>query len=210
MTATTINTVPPPSAFHGLSLLGLAALALAALAAAPIASVWANLFAGGTGDTWSHLAATVLPEYVANTLWLCLGVGIGVIVVGVAAAWLVTMHDFPGRQVFEWALVLPLAVPAYVMAYTYTDLLQYVGPVQSGLRESFGWQKGGGLSPSSCDCQTSSPTNIKNSLVVRATSRKKKTQCWASVARPATSAKNLARLSPWSARRSSACATTWA
>ena len=142
MTATTINTVPPPSAFHGLSLLGLAALALAALAAAPIASVWANLFAGGTGDTWSHLAATVLPEYVANTLWLCLGVGIGVIVVGVAAAWLVTMHDFPGRQVFEWALVLPLAVPAYVMAYTYTDLLQYVGPVQSGLRESFGWQKG--------------------------------------------------------------------
>ena len=134
MTATTINTVPPPSAFHGLSLL--------ALAAAPIVSVWANLFAGGTGDTWSHLTATVLPEYVANTLWLCLGVGVGVIVVGVAAAWLVTMHDFPGRRVFEWALVLPLAVPAYVMAYTYTDLLQFVGPVQSGLRESFGWQKG--------------------------------------------------------------------
>jgi iron(III) transport system permease protein len=52
------------------------------------------------------------------------------------------MHEFPGRRLFEWALVLPLAVPAYVMAYTYTDLLQFVGPLQSGLRESFGWQKG--------------------------------------------------------------------
>ena len=78
----------------------------------------------------------MLPEYVANTLWLCLGVGAGVIVVGIATAWLMTMHDFPGRRVFEWALVLPLAVPAYVLAYTYTDLLQFVGPVQSGLRES--------------------------------------------------------------------------
>jgi iron(III) transport system permease protein len=64
-----------------------------------------------------------------------------VIVVGVSTAWLVTMHDFPGRRFFEWALVLPLAVPAYVMAYTYTDLLQFVGPVQTWLRESFGWQK---------------------------------------------------------------------
>ncbi len=120
----------------------LAAFFIAVLASAPIASVWANLFAGGTGDTWAHLAATVLPEYIANTLWMCLGVGSGVILVGVSTAWLITMHDFPGRRVFEWALVLPLAVPAYVMAYTYTDLLQYVGPVQSGLRESFGWQKG--------------------------------------------------------------------
>jgi iron(III) transport system permease protein len=121
--------------------LAAAALAIATVAGIPIVSVWANLFAGGTGDTWAHLAATVLPEYVANTLWLCLGVACGVILVGVTTAWLVSMHDFPGRRLFEWALVLPLAVPAYVMAYTYTDLLQFVGPVQTGLRETFGWQK---------------------------------------------------------------------
>ncbi|MBZ0132584.1 MAG: iron ABC transporter permease [Rhodocyclaceae bacterium] len=127
---------------RGLGALALAALGIAALAAAPIFSVWANLFGGGTGDTWSHLSATVLPEYIANTLWLCLGVACGVIFVGVSTAWLVTMHDFPGRRLFEWALVLPLAVPGYVMAYTYTDLMQFVGPVQSGLRESFGWQAG--------------------------------------------------------------------
>ncbi len=120
----------------------IAALLVAALVAAPILSVWTNIFTGGTGDTWRHLASTVLPEYVANTLWLCLGVGIGVIVVGVSTAWLVTMHDFPGRRLFQWALVLPLAVPAYVMAYTYTDLLQFVGPLQTWLRETFGWSKG--------------------------------------------------------------------
>ncbi len=118
------------------------ALLVAALVAAPILSVAANIFIGGTGDTWSHLAATVLPEYVANTLWLCAGVSLGVVVIGTASAWLVTMHDFPGRRVFEWALILPLAVPAYVMAYTYTDLLQFVGPVQTWLRATFGWKPG--------------------------------------------------------------------
>jgi hypothetical protein len=60
----------------------------------------------------------------------------------VATAWLTAMHDFPGRRFFEWALVLPLAVPAYVMAYVYTDFLQFVGPVQTLLRETFGWQHG--------------------------------------------------------------------
>ncbi len=140
-TATVIDGFPSRSASGHLNPLALAALAIAALAAAPILSVWANLLGGGTGETWAHLAATVLPEYVANTLWLCLGVGLGVVVVGVSTAWLVTMHVFPGRRLFEWALVLPLAVPAYVMAYTYTDLLQFVGPVQSWLRESFGWKK---------------------------------------------------------------------
>lgn len=143
MSATTTDFLPAgPRRIRGPGALALAALVVAALAAAPILSVWANIFSGGTGDTWSHLASTVLPEYVANTLWLCAGVGSGVIVVGVSTAWLVTMHDFPGRRLFEWALVLPLAVPAYVMAYAYTDLLQFVGPVQTWLRESFGWQKG--------------------------------------------------------------------
>jgi iron(III) transport system permease protein len=120
----------------------LLAVGLAALVAMPVLSVLANLFAGGTSDTWSHLAATVLPEYIVNTLWLFAGVGVGVTVVGVSTAWLTTMHDFPGRRHFEWALVLPMAMPAYVLAYVYTDLLQFVGPVQSLLRETFGWKRG--------------------------------------------------------------------
>ncbi|UCV27259.1 ABC transporter permease [Ferribacterium limneticum] len=120
----------------------LVGLVVALLAGLPVASVGLNLFVGGTSDTWAHLAATVLPEYISNSLLLCLGVGCGVGVVGVATAWLTAMHDFPGRRVFEWALVLPLAVPAYVMAYVYTDFLQFVGPVQTLLRDTFGWQHG--------------------------------------------------------------------
>ena len=90
-------------------------------------------------DTWAHLASTVLPEYVENTLWLMLlGRGRGD-VVGVATAWLTTMCRFPGRGFFEWALILPLAMPAYVMAYAYTDFFQFTGPVQSALRAWFGW-----------------------------------------------------------------------
>ena len=119
------------------------ATGVAALIAVPILSVAVNLFIGGTSDTWSHLAATVLPSYVANTLWLCVGVSAGVILIGVATAWVVSTYEFPGRRIFEWAVVLPLAVPAYVMAYTYTDLLQFVGPVQTWLRAAFGWQAGG-------------------------------------------------------------------
>ena len=118
------------------------ALVVAAFAGLPVASVGLNLLVGGTSETWSHLVATVLGDYVANSLWLCLGVGLGVGTIGVATAWLTAMHDFPGRRVFEWALVLPLAMPAYVLAYVYTDFLQFVGPVQSALREAFGWNYG--------------------------------------------------------------------
>lgn len=116
-------------------------LLIAALAALPVTSVGLNLLAGGTGATWSHLLDTVLGRYISNSLWLCLGVATGVALLGVATAWLTAMHEFPGRRVFEWALVLPMAVPAYVMAYLYTDLLQFVGPVQTGLREYFGWSR---------------------------------------------------------------------
>ena len=120
----------------------LVGLVVALLAGLPVASVGLNLFVGGTSATWGHLSSTVLPEYIANSLWLCLGVGVGVGLVGVATAWLTAMHEFPGRRIFEWALVLPLAVPAYVMAYVYTDFLQFVGPVQTFLRDSFGWEHG--------------------------------------------------------------------
>ena len=121
--------------------LRLIALLTAALVALPILAVGSFVFAGGTSATWAHLVATVLPDYTGTTLWLCAGVGLGVTLLGVGAAWLVTRHEFAGRALFEWALVLPLAVPAYVMAYTYTDLLQYVGPLQTALREAFGWRR---------------------------------------------------------------------
>jgi iron(III) transport system permease protein len=91
------------------------------------------------GDVWHHLASTVLTTYLLNSLWLVLGVGCGTLLMGVSTAWLVTLCRFPGRKIFEWALVLPMAVPAYVMAYTYTDFLQYSGPVQEILREFTGW-----------------------------------------------------------------------
>lgn len=122
--------------------LTLAALGVAALAAVPIVAVFLSLLDWSTGDTWAHLVGTVLPDYLLNTVILCLGVGIGVAVIGVATAWLTVMHDFPGRRVFEWALILPLAMPAYVMAYVYTDFLQFVGPVQGALRAAFGWEAG--------------------------------------------------------------------
>ncbi len=118
------------------------AVLVAVLAGLPVASVGLNIFVGGTSATWSHLAQTVLPEYILNSLLLCLGVGTGVALLGVTTAWLTAMHEFPGRRYFEWALVLPLAMPAYVMAYVYTDFLQFVGPVQTTLRETFGWDHG--------------------------------------------------------------------
>ena len=123
-------------------LLTLAAVLVAMLAAVPIAAVFFSLTDWSTGATWAHLSSTVLPEYVGNTVILCIGVGIGVASIGVTTAWLTVMHDFPGRRIFEWALILPLAVPAYVMAYVYTDFLQFVGPLQSALRGAFGWGPG--------------------------------------------------------------------
>ncbi len=117
-------------------------LVIAIVLALPILSVLANVLVGGPSDTWQHLASTVLPTYVLNTLILCVGVSFGVILVGVSTAWLVSAHEFRGRRIFEWALVLPMAVPAYVMAYTYTDLLQFVGPVQTWLRTVTGLTAG--------------------------------------------------------------------
>jgi iron(III) transport system permease protein len=94
------------------------------------------------GETWRHLAATVLPDYIGNTLLLAGGVGALACVIGVGCAWLTAMCRFPLARFFGWALILPLATPAYVMAYVYTDFLQFSGPLQSGLRALTGWQAG--------------------------------------------------------------------
>jgi iron(III) transport system permease protein len=114
-------------------------LLVALIVALPILSIpWLALFP--EENIWPHLASTVLPGYVTTTLLLMLGVTFGVFTMGVTSAWLVTMCRFPGRRIFEWAQLLPMAVPAYVIAYVYTDLLEYAGPVQIALRHVFGWE----------------------------------------------------------------------
>ena len=117
------------------------ALLLGALAVLPVAAIVGRGLAPGAGDTWAHLAATVLPRYVGNTLALIVLVGAGVAIGGTAAGWLVARRRFPGSAFFAWALLLPLAMPSYVMAYAYTDFLQYAGPVQTALRDAFGWSR---------------------------------------------------------------------
>ena len=87
-----------------------------------------------------EMASTVLPDYVGTTLLLCFLVTVGVSLVGLFTAVAVTLFEFPGRRMFEWALLLPLAMPAYVVAYAYTDFLQFGGPLQMGLRSALGAQ----------------------------------------------------------------------
>ncbi|WP_390883084.1 ABC transporter permease [Kovacikia minuta] len=114
---------------------------IAAILSLPVLFILSNLIGGtGTGEIWKHLAETVLPTYIANSLWLMLGVSVGVGVIGTGTAWLVTMCRFPGSRLLEWLLLLPLAAPAYILAYTYTDFLAFYGPVQTALRTAFGWK----------------------------------------------------------------------
>lgn len=91
------------------------------------------------GGIWSHLAATVLPRALSDTLYLLIGVGALTAVVGTATAWLVTMYRFPGRELMDRLLVIPLAVPTYIVAYCYVELLDATGPIQSFIRHAFGF-----------------------------------------------------------------------
>jgi iron(III) transport system permease protein len=125
--------------YKSLGLLGSSAIVIAAVLALPVVSVVMSFFSGA-GDTWAHLAATALPRYVLNTALLLALVACGVVSIGVVSAWLVTAYRFPGRDLLEWALLLPLAMPAYVMAYAYTDWLQFTGAVQTALRDLTGLQ----------------------------------------------------------------------
>jgi len=117
--------------------LGWMSIITAAFVLAPILAVVWNVFLPSE-ITWPHLISTVLPGYIWNTLLLVLMVAAGVILCGALSAWIVTAYSFPGQRVLEWALVLPLAMPAYVMAYAYTDWLQAAGPVQTMLRDLTG------------------------------------------------------------------------
>lgn len=117
------------------------AAVVAALVCVPVVAIFLNLLTP-RADTWRHLASTVLPDYVLNTALLAGLVGAGVIVLGVGCAWLTSMCRFPLVRFFAWAMLLPLAMPAYVMAYAYTDFLQFAGPLQGALRAGFGWNAG--------------------------------------------------------------------
>ena len=110
----------------------------AALCAGPAVSVVITALLGDL-ETWDRLSSTVLPRYALTTLWLVLIVAVGTAVLGTATAWLVTTCRFPGRAVFEVALALPLAFPAFVLAYAYTTFLDHPGPVQTALRAVTGW-----------------------------------------------------------------------
>ena len=132
------RSITPTFARH-LDLWTIGVMAIALMLLTPIFIVLSSVFSD-SGDVWQHLASTVLPTYLKNSLWLMVGVSTGVSIFGVSTAWLVTSCRFPGSRIFEWALLLPLAAPAYLLAYVYTDFLEYYGPVQSGLRHVMGWQ----------------------------------------------------------------------
>lgn len=118
--------------------LTLAALAIGALAALPLIAIPLGSLGGGMAAI-AHLARTVLPTYTVNTALLMLLSGSIAVVIGTSAAWLVSAAEFPSRRLLAAALVLPLAVPAYIAAYIYADILSFAGPVQSGLRAVTGW-----------------------------------------------------------------------
>ena len=93
-------------------------------------------------DIWQHLVDHVLFDYIKNSFLLGIGVAIGTFMIGVPAAWLCALYKFPGKRLLEFLLLLPLAIPGYIIAYTYTGILDVSGPVQSQLRTFFGWQFG--------------------------------------------------------------------
>lgn len=111
----------------------LAAFVIAGLVVVPIGVVLSSILSPAD-DVFRHVAETALGDLLLNTLWLVLGVAAGTAVLGISLAWLTTICDFPGRRVFEWALMLPLAIPAYVVAFVFVALLDFTGPVQTGLR----------------------------------------------------------------------------
>ena len=112
---------------------------IASIIIAPVMAIFYSAFLGDT-SLWSHLFSTVLPRYLINTFILMLGVGFLSLIFGVSTAWIVTRYNFPLKKILEWALLLPAAIPTYIIAYTYTDFFEYAGPFQEMLRNFFGWE----------------------------------------------------------------------
>jgi iron(III) transport system permease protein len=143
------RTVPPPrnqwrrrvSRLRESGNLGwsVAAFLISLIALAPVIAIGV-LALKSSGDTWPHLVANVLPGALRRTLGLMAGVGALTLLIGTGTAWLVTMYRFPGRRVFEWLLLLPLAIPTYIIAFCYLELFDYSGLLQTSLRGLFGWR----------------------------------------------------------------------
>lgn len=119
----------------------LGALAIAALVGLPLLGIASSLLSW-QGDLWRHIAETQLSDIVTNTAILLVGVGLGTTIVGAGTAWLVTMCRFPGSRMLQWALLLPLVLPTYIIGYAYADLLAFAGPLQAALRTATGWSRG--------------------------------------------------------------------
>ncbi|MDP3161785.1 MAG: iron ABC transporter permease [Reyranella sp.] len=119
----------------------LGALAVAGMVALPLLGIASSLLTW-QGDLWRHIVETQLSDIVGNTVVLLVGVGIGTTVVGTGTAWLVTMCRFPGSRTLQWALLLPLVMPTYIIGYAYADLLTFAGPLQGALRGATGWGRG--------------------------------------------------------------------
>ena len=109
--------------------------------AAPIGLIFVSVFFPQT-EIWHHLYSTVLADYIVNSLALAFGVGVLVILIGTALAWCIARYEFTGRKPLQWLILLPMAMPAYIIAYTYTGLLDFAGPIQTLLRDTFEWQYG--------------------------------------------------------------------
>jgi iron(III) transport system permease protein len=118
----------------------LATMVLAALVMLPILAVVVSLFSPGQGSI-SHLMRTVLPDILLNTFGMIVMVGAGTALIGTGCAWLVSAYRFPGSRQMQWILLLPLAMPAYIIGYAYTDFLVFAGPLQTGLRSMMGWTR---------------------------------------------------------------------
>ncbi|MEH6409242.1 MAG: hypothetical protein V7741_01860, partial [Hyphomonas sp.] len=107
--------------------------------AVPVAASLVAGFVFGGGETWNHIRDTLLAGYFLGTIGMLALTGLFILALAVPAAWLVTMYRFPGRGLFEWLLILPLAAPGYVLAYAYGDLMGVGGPIQAALRNATGW-----------------------------------------------------------------------
>lgn len=105
----------------------------AALVLAPVGVIMSSLFAP-VGEVWQHLIETTLSLLLINTFWLATGVVTGTLLLGVSLAWFTAVYEFPGRRFFSWALLLPMAMPAYVMAFVVLGVFDFTGPLQTSLR----------------------------------------------------------------------------
>ena len=106
---------------------------VAGLVLAPVGAILSSLFSP-TGEIWSHLVESTLPQLLINTVWLSVGVVVGTAMVGISLAWFTAVFEFPGRRFFTWALLLPMAIPAYVSAFVALGVFDFTGPIQTFLR----------------------------------------------------------------------------